>query len=218
MFDFSKYDYLIFDCDGVILNSNKLKSQAFADAMPDEPTYLIQDFVEYHQKNGGISRYEKFNYYFRELKKSSDVEEETLAALERFAAIVKKGLIECNYIPGVLGFLKRANSEGIPMFVVSGSDEKELKEVFRQRGTLNIFVQVFGSPVNKNNNTGKVIERIGAQKKGCFFGDSRSDYDASLKYGLDFVLVKGFSEWKDININIAESFQSVIKDFSEFNK
>ena len=152
------------------------------------------------------------------MKTSPNPEEETRAALDRFASIVFKGLLECNYVPGVLEFLQQAKAKELRLFVVSGSDEKELKEVFRQRGTLNIFEQVFGSPVNKNNNTGKVIERIGAQNKGCFFGDSRSDYDASLKYGLDFVLVKGFSEWKDININIAESFQSVIKDFSEFNK
>ena len=34
-------------------------------------------------------------------------------------------------------------------------------------------------------------------KKGLFFGDSKSDYDASKKFGLDFVFVKDQSEWKD---------------------
>ena len=33
MIDIAKYDYFIFDCDGVILNSNALKSKAFAEAL-----------------------------------------------------------------------------------------------------------------------------------------------------------------------------------------
>ena len=65
MFDFSIYDYLIFDCDGVILDSNRLKSKAFAYALPGEPIQLVQAFVDYHQKRGGISRYEKFSHYFK---------------------------------------------------------------------------------------------------------------------------------------------------------
>ena len=124
MFDSSKYDYLIFDCDSVILNSNRLKSKAFSDALPGEPYKLVNSFLDYHQKHGGISRYEKYSYYFRKMKKSPDVEKETHIAIGRFASIVKKGLLECQYVPGVLEFLKQANSLGIHIFVVSGSDEK----------------------------------------------------------------------------------------------
>ena len=77
MFNILNYDYLIFDCDGVILDSNRLKSQAFSDALPDESLEQVKTFVEYHKEHGGISRYEKFRYYFREMKKSPDVEKET---------------------------------------------------------------------------------------------------------------------------------------------
>jgi phosphoglycolate phosphatase-like HAD superfamily hydrolase len=195
MFDFTKYDYLVFDCDGVILDSNSLKSKAFNEALPGEPRKLVHAFVDYHQKHGGVSRYEKFHYYFREMKKSPDVEKETRDAIIRFATIVKNGLMKCNYVPGVLEFLKQTNSLGIPSFVVSGSDENELIDVFRQRHILNLFKQVYGSPANKNDNTGKVIERMGQARTGCFFGDSKSDYVASSKYGLDFVFVSEFSEW-----------------------
>ena len=71
MFDPSNYDYLIFDCDGVILDSNLLKSRAFAEALPDEPPEFVKLFVDYHKQHGGISRYEKFKYYFRELCQST---------------------------------------------------------------------------------------------------------------------------------------------------
>jgi phosphoglycolate phosphatase-like HAD superfamily hydrolase len=213
MFDLSKYDYLIFDCDGVIFNSNYLKSKAFADALPSEPYELVNSFVDYHQKHGGISRYEKFRYYFREMKKSPDVEKESRNAIIRFATIVKKGLIECDYVPGVLEFVKEANSLGIPLFVVSGSDEKELIDVFRQRGILNLFEKTYGSPVNKEDNTAKVVKKISDRSRGCFFGDSKSDYVAASKYGLDFVFVSGLSEWEENNKS--NHSNETIKNFLE---
>ena len=129
MFDYSRYDYMIFDCDGVILDSNRLKSRAYAKALPGEPTKLVNAFVDYHKKNGGISRYEKFLYYFSELKNIPNAEKEIHIALRRFSSIVKKYLLECDYVPGVLEFIHEANSMGIPLFVVSGSDEKELIDI-----------------------------------------------------------------------------------------
>jgi len=41
------------------------------------------------------------------MKAPSNPEEETRAALDRFAAIVRKGLLECSYVPGVLAFFQK---------------------------------------------------------------------------------------------------------------
>ena len=107
MININKYDIFIFDCDGVILDSNKLKSDAFAEALPTEPPDLIAEFVQYHKQNGGISRYEKFRYYFEEMKKQVEAEAEIDKALNNFAAIVSEGLLKCNYIPGVKEFIEK---------------------------------------------------------------------------------------------------------------
>ena len=213
MFDFSKYNYLVFDCDGVILDSNPLKSRAFAEALPGEPAESVRAFVDFHQHHGGISRYEKFRHYFHELKKSQDAEEKIRISLKRFASTVKKGMIECDYVPGVLEFLNQAKSRGISLFVVSGSDEDELKEIFRHRNILNLFNEVYGSPTNKNDNTGKIIEMMGLQRNGCFFGDSKSDYVAAKSYGIDFIFVNDFTEWKEGIKTVGE--KNIIANFLE---
>ena len=60
--DLAQYQTLVFDCDGVILNSNKIKTQAFykvAKVYGYEPAQKLKD---YHVQNGGISRYQKFEY------------------------------------------------------------------------------------------------------------------------------------------------------------
>ena len=194
-FDFSKYDYLILDCDGVILDSNRIKSQAFADSLPYEPYDRVEGFVKYHKKHGGVSRYEKFKYYFENLKDSKISEIEIQKALDLFAKIIHKAMLKCEFVPGALNFIKKAKDYGIPIFVVSGSDENELNEIFSIRCIINLFRKVYGSPLNKNENMEKVIQIMGAKKKGVFFGDSNYDYTTSVKYELDFVFVKEFSEW-----------------------
>ena len=53
----------IFDCDGVITDTNSLKTDAF-ESIADE--FLSKEAKElllnYHNSNGGKSRWEKFNY------------------------------------------------------------------------------------------------------------------------------------------------------------
>ena len=46
-------------------------------------------------------------------------------------------------------------------------------------------------------NTRKVISTIDKKENGIFLGDSKTDYDAANKFGLDFLFLKGASEWKD---------------------
>ena len=53
----------MFDCDGVLLNSNSLKTDAFYKSALDWGASPAKDLVNYHVQNGGISRYQKFDYF-----------------------------------------------------------------------------------------------------------------------------------------------------------
>ena len=68
---------------------------------------------------------------------------------------------------GIKPLEKGHDKEAIMMIVREATKgvTDELKEVFRHRNILNLFNQVYGSPTNKNDNTGKVIEMMGLQKK-----------------------------------------------------
>ena len=56
--DFKNFDFFVFDCDGVILDSNLLKTIAFSKSLPEYPE-KVSKFIDYHKANGGISRYKK---------------------------------------------------------------------------------------------------------------------------------------------------------------
>lgn len=59
----AKYQTLVFDCDGVVLNSNKVKTEAFFKAALPYGEAAAQQLVEYHVARGGISRYKKFAWF-----------------------------------------------------------------------------------------------------------------------------------------------------------
>ena len=215
MIDLSLYDYAVFDCDGVILDSNRLKTEAFARALEGDSEKYVDKMIAYHKANGGVSRYKKFRYYFQEINPHEDVEKNAKKAISRFAEIVQKELIECNLIPGVLDFINDVKKKGLALFVVSGSDGEELREVFNKRKIDSLFSAIYGSPPTKTENMKKVKSRVGAQTKGIFFGDSRSDLEAAEKFGLDFIFVNGVSEWKEGNRLTRIKGFLTIKDFKE---
>ena len=62
-----KYKSLIFDCDGVILNSNQIKTDAFKKVLKKYNTNAVDEFITYHRKNGGVSRYIKIENFLKNI-------------------------------------------------------------------------------------------------------------------------------------------------------
>ena len=64
------YQTILLDCDGVLLDSNEIKTKVFKKTLQNEPEKLVNQFIEYHKANQGIDRYKKFQYFFSEIKKN----------------------------------------------------------------------------------------------------------------------------------------------------
>jgi len=215
MFDLSKYKYALFDCDGVILQSNELKSAAFAGALAGEPEDLVAQFVAYHKENGGVSRYVKFEYYFKNIKGEKNIQDKVDKALTDYADIVFDQLKKVDYVPGVIPVIEYFYKRNIPCYVVSGGDQKELRKVFSFRGIGHLFVDILGSPVTKNEHVASLVQSNAVAYPSIFFGDSRSDMIAATENGSDFCFVSQFSEWKRHDQQVDRSLHSVIFNFED---
>jgi len=197
MFDLTNYDVYIFDCDGVILDSNNLKSEAFSEALKGEPRDKIDALIEYHKINGGISRYEKFKYFYEVIHPSTDKEDKCRKAILRFGRIVSERLKVACLIPGVEDFLDNSKSLSKALYVNSGGDEKELRKLFKERNISKYFKEIYGSPFSKEKNLEKILSSSGENTRFLFFGDSKSDYQAANSFEIDFVYISGVSEWQN---------------------
>ena len=55
---------ILFDFDGVLVESVDIKTKAFAKLFENEGPEIVNKVVEYHLANGGVSRFKKFDYIY----------------------------------------------------------------------------------------------------------------------------------------------------------
>lgn len=211
----SEYKAAIFDCDGVILDSNAVKSQAFALALNGEDPELVSRFVKYHQTNGGVSRYIKFEHFFKNMKEQLDYQTDLEMALSRYAQLSEKGLLSCAEIAGVRSVLEYFNKNEIPCYVVSGGDQQEVRHVLAVRGLSQYFTAIYGSPKSKLENLSELTARGKLSNVCIYFGDANTDLMAANQFNMEFVFVKGVSEWDDGEGICTGQSIPVITDFEE---
>jgi len=193
--DLTQYQTLIFDCDGVILNSNKIKTQAFYDVAKIYGHGPAQTLKDYHVQNGGISRYKKFEYLLTNILQKPIKKQELNELLSNFSKEVKKALLICEVASNIKEF--RDKTRNTKWLIVSGGDQAELREIFEQRGLSNYFDGgIFGSPDDKDvilKNETKNRNIIG---KSLFLGDSMYDYQAANTAKMDFIFI---SKWTEVS-------------------
>jgi len=193
--DITEYRTLVFDCDGVVLNSNKVKTQAFYEAAKEHGHDAAQALVDYHVQNGGISRYAKFHYFATDILKQEFDKALNLDLLEKFAQAVKDGLMKCEVAEGLDELRKKTKQAN--WLIVSGGDQAELREVFSKRNLDHYFDGgIFGSPDSKDTILKREIINSNINPSALFLGDSKYDYKASSEAGLDFVFL---SDWTEVN-------------------
>ena len=216
MYKLSRYKNLIFDCDGIILNSNKIKTQGFKDVVSIYGKEAALELESYHIKNGGISRYKKFNYFLETIAHKHDLDVDSIKLqdlLNNYSKVVKNKLEKCEICKQIVNYRKR--SQAI-WYVVSGSDQNELEEVLKKRNLYKIFDGgIYGSPLSKDEIFSNIFKNKKIEKsKSLYIGDSKYDYIAAKNIGIDFIFLTKWSEFKELRIFAKKNNISYYKEFS----
>ncbi|WP_447926359.1 HAD family hydrolase [Vreelandella sp. EE27] len=213
-YNLSKYECMLFDCDGVILNSNRVKTDAFYKTALPYGEIAASRLVDYHVNNGGISRYKKFAYFLEGIavgQSGPGLDE----LLDSYASRVRDGLMQCEIAPGLEVLKQKARNAR--WLIVSGGDQSELREVFAARG-LDILFEggIFGSPDTKDTILERELASGNITTPALFLGDSKYDYQAANAAGLDFVFMSSWSEvegWKgwceSLNLHVCSSMNEL---------
>ncbi len=201
---------LLFDFDGVILESAGLKTTAYRKLIEEQYSDKVEDFMEYHAANEGISRYVKIQYLFKNILgiEISDTKKEEIA--NKFSQIVFNEILQVSFIKGMPGFLEE-NYKKFPLFIVTGTPDEEINIIIKKRKMNNYFKEIHGSPKEKKDIIFDILNRYEWNpKEVVFFGDARSDWRAAEETGVIFVARIGD------NSKALENCKYKIRDFQGF--
>ncbi|OXA77565.1 Phosphoglycolate phosphatase, HAD superfamily [Flavobacterium aquidurense] len=175
-----KFKIILWDFDGVIMDSMPVRDKGFEIVLQNYPQDQVSLLMEYHRNNGGLSRYNKFRYFFEEIRKESVTDSEIKVLAEEFSVVMLENLLNSKLlINDSLNFIKE-NYLKYKMHIVSGSDGNELRYICEKLGLSKYFSSIHGSPTPKN----KLVEDLMTENnynndETCLIGDSFNDLEAA---------------------------------------
>lgn len=179
---------IIFDFDGVLVESGDIKTQAFADLYQSYGETVVNKVVRYHSLNGGLSRYQKFRHFQQHLLKMPPLTQDEEQELDRrFSKLVVEAVIASKPVPGANELVYKEATR-IPLFIVSGTPEIELNTIVTRRGLEPYFTEVRGSPKSKQTLIAEILSTHGfTPTRVLMIGDALIDYQSARTNNVAFL-------------------------------
>ncbi len=217
---FNQYEVIIFDCDGVILDSNNMKITAMRAALKTSefPAELIETAVNAFKNNFGKSRSYHCQYFVKTLqglegKKAADLQE---TILQHYSQAVENEYLQVAMTDGSLSLLQSLDNKDL--YIASGSEQDQLIRIFKKRGLDHYFKAIVGSPETKSTNVKNIINAYPAntRSKILFIGDAVADYNAAVDNNIDFIFYSPYSNVTEKMLEMSKTHHfPVIHSFQE---
>ncbi|AMJ61517.1 HAD family hydrolase [Bosea sp. PAMC 26642] len=210
---FARPGGIVFDCDGVLIDSNRVKGAAFRAALAGESEPGIARFFADFHAWPGQTRFALFARYFRDSAGYADWERRVTRSSEGFATTMQEVLTACQPLPGIDRYLDWLTSEGVPCAVVSAAQKADLDRVVVARGWSRHFVRICGAERGKPAEIEALLADGLLKRPLLYFGDTIVDMEAAEAVGARFCFVSSASEWTDGAARCGERGHAVIADF-----
>lgn len=181
----STYRALIMDFDGVIIESNTIKTNAFHEVFMKFPNFT-EEMMIFHKANEFVSRYTKFDYLLELLGQSNNKALRADIAKD-FSKRVMKDMTTVPFVSGALYFLETVYSR-IPVYLSSITPENELICILKQLKIYNYFTGLYGCPPwSKSDAIKDILFKTGLKhEQVLLIGDSAGDQRAAKETGINF--------------------------------
>lgn len=202
-----KFKVIIFDFDGVLLESVEIKDHAFKTLFKDYPEHL-EEIMEYHFSNNATVRFDKFRY-ITEIILGKSYDKGTEKSLSKiFSDLVFRSLVECPFVNGakeILDFFR----DKIPIYIVSRSPADELEKILEIRKLKKYFKKIYAVPWLKPDAIRDIRERENITHEDIVFvGDSEEDFEAARSTCVFFI-------GRDSGKSFSEGSIPILKDMFE---
>jgi len=179
---------IFWDFDGVLLASNEIRDRGFTEVLKGFPEDEVQKLIDFHRANGGLSRYVKLTYFFENIRNDKATDYKVKQFASSFSLVMRELLIDPQLlIMETIAYIKKWNQK-IPMFIVSGSDQEELRFLCNVHSINSYFKRIHGSPRPKDEWIRRILQEEKLNPQKCvLIGDSINDFSAAKKNKIWFM-------------------------------
>lgn len=178
---------IIWDFDGVIIFSEEVRVMGFRILFENFTDDKVDELINFHKLNGGLSRYVKIRFFYEKVLKESisDGQVQTLAM--KFSKIMRKELTNRKLLnPQWLDLMKEIKHSYVH-HIASGSDGDELRFLCSELGIAHYFKSIEGSPTPKKRLVEGILEvNSYSKKEACLIGDAINDWEAASHNSIHF--------------------------------
>jgi HAD superfamily hydrolase (TIGR01549 family) len=179
---------IFWDFDGVIKDSVQVKTDAFRSLFLNVDQKIRDKIVNHHLDNGGMSRLDKIPIYLEWV--GLDQSKQNIERyINLFAKQVEKGVVESQWVPGVLETLEMFDGIKKHNILVTATPHDEILRIVNQLFIDRKFSEIFGAPSLKSEAMLFSLSLYEVEtKEAIMIGDSKADYLASKECGIEFLL------------------------------
>jgi len=177
---------IVFDVDGVILESSKIKDDAFIKAFAAIGCNELEAVASIHRKLYGVNRVSQFQKIYQVVY-NTEIEKTALEKLNHnFESWVVGQLNKCPLVNGVKELRQKKKLRAF--YTASAAPQKEVIKQMRRRKIDTYFNGIFGGPAKKVDIFRSLIktDRM-VNEHSVFIGDRISDFRSAEKVGLPFI-------------------------------
>jgi len=213
---------IVFDFDGVIIDSNQIKYDAFFQIFPSKQKIgsSIKKVLDTHREK---SRYFIIKQILVELQqkeylKINGLEKEVSSYADKYNTIVEKGAIECDEIRGARKSLEEL-SKCYALYINSTTPLNSLKRITSRKSLWKYFRGVYGGPNSKIENLHDILkkEKISI-KEVLVVGDGKSDLELAQKFDCRFIGIRNvFNNFDGSSFKVLDDLMDLKNSIDKFN-
>lgn len=199
---------IVLDFDGVVVESNNIKHQAFYELFSGFPDHC-DEILTYHCTHNAVNRHDKFKYIMENiLKQPFDQKLADKWAFD-FSDLTRNRIIHCPYVIGALEFIEYFYNK-FPIYIASATPLDELKIILKQRGILQYFKGIYGAPLPKMEMFKDITKKETIKPHNILYvGDSYEDYEVASDFGCVFIARTNDYDFKGLNVKMFKNMNLI---------
>lgn len=204
---------VVFDFDGVLVDSNAVKRQAYNQIFSDfgpGASSAVEAILRADLEDDRFGIVRAILSALPNPPSEENLDHLVAQQAERYNRICEEHAGTCPEVPGASEALSRL-ARRHSLYVISATPQDPLRRIVGRRGWAAHFREVLGRPATKRENLGRVMQREGIDGRAIvFIGDGRRDLEAAREAGCRFVGVRNrFNDFDPADLTMIDDLRGL---------